>query len=88
MARITVAVIPAHRCLARAWVVLAVVVLTLGAGPPSTVRVDNWHAYPVGPLDLGAEWRRYQEHVRAQPNVRSSLLSIGNGEEMSVKIGD
>ena len=32
--------------------------------------------------------RRYQDHVRAQPNVRSTLLSIGNGEEMSVKIGD
>ncbi len=33
------------------------------------------------------EMRRYQEHVRAQPNVRSTLLSIGNGEEMSVRIG-
>jgi len=32
--------------------------------------------------------RRYQDHVHAQPNVRSTLLSIGNGEEMSVKIGD
>jgi len=31
--------------------------------------------------------RRYQEHVRAHPNVRSHLLSIGNGEEMSVRIG-
>ncbi|HJY84841.1 MAG TPA: class I SAM-dependent methyltransferase [Candidatus Binatia bacterium] len=30
--------------------------------------------------------RRYQEHVRAHPNVRSHLLSIGNGEEMSVRI--
>ena len=30
--------------------------------------------------------RRYQNHVRAQPNVRSTLLSIGNGEEMSVRI--
>jgi predicted O-methyltransferase YrrM len=29
---------------------------------------------------------RYQEHVRAYPNVRSQLLSIGNGEEMSVRI--
>ncbi|MGE0825272.1 MAG: O-methyltransferase [Candidatus Binatia bacterium] len=32
--------------------------------------------------------RRYLEHVRSQPNVRSQLLSIGNGEEMSVKIGE
>lgn len=30
--------------------------------------------------------RRYQEHVRAYPNVRSHLLTIGNGEEMSVRI--
>jgi predicted O-methyltransferase YrrM len=30
--------------------------------------------------------RRYQDHVRAHPNVRSTLLSIGNGEEMSVKV--
>ena len=30
--------------------------------------------------------RRYQEHVCAHPNVRSHLLSIGNGEEMSVRI--
>ena len=44
---------------ARVWLALAVVVLTLGAGPASTVRVDNWDAYPGGPLDLSAEWRRY-----------------------------
>jgi predicted O-methyltransferase YrrM len=30
--------------------------------------------------------RRYQEHVRARPNVRTAFLSIGNGEEMSVRI--
>jgi len=36
------------------------VVLTLGAGPAaSTVRVDNWDTYPIGPLDLAAEWSRY-----------------------------
>jgi hypothetical protein len=38
---------------------IAAAVLTLGAGPGSTVRVDNWDAYAVGPLDLSAEWRRY-----------------------------
>jgi hypothetical protein len=44
----------------RAWILLAVVgVLTLGAGPTKPVRVDNWEAYPVGALDLAAEWRRY-----------------------------
>jgi len=40
------------------------------------------------PSTFQEEMRRYQEHVRARPNVRSILLSIGNGEEMSVKIGD
>jgi Protein of unknown function (DUF3047) len=44
----------AHRLLA-----IGAVILTLGAGPGSTVRVDNWDAYIVGPLDLSAEWRRY-----------------------------
>jgi Protein of unknown function (DUF3047) len=35
------------------------VVLTLGAGPVSTVRVDDWDAQPLGPLDLSAAWHRY-----------------------------
>lgn len=30
--------------------------------------------------------KRYQAHVRAAPNVRSSFLSIGSGLEMSVRI--
>jgi hypothetical protein len=38
---------------------LVAVVLILGAGPVSTVRVDNWDAYPTGPLDLAGAWRRY-----------------------------
>ncbi len=29
---------------------------------------------------------RYQDHVRSQPHVRSHLLTIGNGEEMSVRL--
>ena len=49
----------ARHCPARTWLALAFAVLTLGAGPASTVRVDNWDAYPVGPLDLTAEWSRY-----------------------------
>lgn len=44
---------------ARGWLPLAILVLTLGAGPASAVRVDNWDAYPVGPLDLAGEWSRY-----------------------------
>jgi hypothetical protein len=39
--------------------ILAVLLLTVGAGPASTVRVDNWDAYPSGPLNLSAEWLRY-----------------------------
>jgi predicted O-methyltransferase YrrM len=39
------------------------------------------------PKNFRETMRRYQEHVRAYPNVRSHLLSIGNGEEMSVRIG-
>jgi hypothetical protein len=38
---------------------LAAVVLTLGAGPATTVRVDSWDAHPPGPLDLSGAWRRY-----------------------------
>lgn len=39
------------------------------------------------PANFRETMRRYQEHVRAHANVRSHLLSIGNGEEMSVRIG-
>lgn len=39
--------------------------------------------YPPGFQEI---MRRYQEHVRSHPNVRSYLLSIGNGEEISVRI--
>jgi len=38
------------------------------------------------PATFQETMQRYQEHVRAYPNVRSQLLSIGMGEEMSVKI--
>ena len=48
----------AHRA-AHTLLAIGAAVLVLGAGPGSTVRVDNWDAYTVGPLDLSAEWRRY-----------------------------
>ena len=32
--------------------------------------------------------QKYQEHVRAKPNVRSTFLSVGSGLEMSVKTAD
>jgi Protein of unknown function (DUF3047) len=35
------------------------VVLTLGAGPATMVRVDSWNTSPPGPLDLSGMWRRY-----------------------------
>jgi predicted O-methyltransferase YrrM len=38
------------------------------------------------PKNFQETMRRYQEHVRAYPNVRSYLLPFGNGEEMSVRI--
>ncbi len=44
---------------------LTVVVLALGAGPVTTVRVDDWAARPVGPLDLSTTWQRYPEEGTA-----------------------
>ena len=38
------------------------------------------------PATFQETMQRYQEHVRAYSNVRSQLLSIGMGEEMTVKI--
>jgi hypothetical protein len=52
-------VTPAAHGAARTLLAIAAAVLTLGAGPGSTIRVDNWDAYTVGPLELSAEWRRY-----------------------------
>lgn len=40
----------------------------------------------TSPPSFQETMRRYQNHVRAHANVRSHLLSIGNGEEMSVRI--
>ena len=77
-----------------AWVAVALVVLvlTLGAGPRSTVRVDNWDAYPPGPLDLSAEWRRYppertaftQPPAVVQDDGRRVLQLATSGEAMRV----
>lgn len=69
-----------------------VLALTLGAGPRSTVRVDNWDAYPPGPLDLSAEWRRYppertafkQPPAVVQDDGRRVLQLATSGEAMRV----
>jgi hypothetical protein len=54
-------VAPASSRHARALLALVVTALTLGAGPVSTVRVDDWDAQPIGPLNLSATWRRYAD---------------------------
>ncbi|NQV80607.1 MAG: class I SAM-dependent methyltransferase [Alphaproteobacteria bacterium] len=40
------------------------------------------------PDNVRALMQQYQAHVRAKPNVRSQLLAIGSGLEMSVKTAD
>jgi len=47
------------------WPALGLVILTLGAGPVSTVRVDDWAAQPPGPLNLSAAWHRYPPEARS-----------------------
>jgi DUF3047 family protein len=76
---------------ARIWAPV-VLVLTLGAGPAWTVRLDNWHAYPLGSLDLSAEWRRYPSErspFREPPAIvqddgRRVLQLVTAGEAMRV----
>lgn len=53
------------------------VVLTLGAGPVTAVRVDDWGAYPSGPLDLGAQWRRYPPERSAFRHPPAIVLDAG-----------
>jgi len=46
-------------------VVAAVAALAaIGAGEATSVRVDNWDAYPPAPLDLSGAWRRYPSESR------------------------
>lgn len=40
-------------------------ILTLGAGPSRTLRVDDWDARPPGPIVLGEPWRTYPFYARA-----------------------
>ena len=74
------------------WALAFVVVLSLGAGPAPAVRVDNWDAYPVGPLDRSAEWRRYppestpfkQSPAIVMDDGRPALQLATGGEAMRV----
>lgn len=68
-------------------------VLTLGAGPSPTVRVDDWDAHQAGPLQLGKAWRTYPFYERPtfkQPPAivvddgRSALRLATDGESMRV----
>jgi hypothetical protein len=71
---------------------LTIAVLALGAGPVATVRVDDWAARPVGPLDLSATWQRYPEEGTAfkqppaivQDDGRRVLQLRTDGEAMRV----
>ena len=73
------------------WALVAVV-LTLGAGPVVTVRVDSWDAHPPGPLDLSGGWRRYPsertpfKHRPAivQDDGRAVLQMMTHGEAMRI----
>ena len=83
---------PAGSRRARALLALVVTALTLGAGPVSTVRVDDWDAQPIGPLNLSATWRRYADEraVFKQPPAivqdegRPVLQLMTDGEAMRV----
>jgi len=85
-------VAPAGSRHARALLALVVTALTLGAGPVSTVRVDDWDAQPIGPLNLSATWRRYADEraVFKQPPAivqdegRPVLQLMTDGEAMRV----
>jgi hypothetical protein len=56
---------------------LAAAVLILGAGPGSTVRVDNWDVYTAGPLELSAEWRRYPPERATLKQPPAIVLDAG-----------
>jgi hypothetical protein len=67
-------------------------VLTLGAGPSSVVRIDTWEAAQVGPLDLTV-WRPYppneQHQFKRPPEIvmdggRPVLRLTTAGEPMRV----
>lgn len=68
------------------------VALALGAGPAATVRVDDWDAHPIGPLDPSAEWHRYppgrtpfkQPPAIVQDDGRPVLQLRTGGEAMRI----
>jgi hypothetical protein len=85
-------VAPASSRHTHALLALVVTTLTLGAGPVSTVRVDDWDAQPIGPLNLSATWRPYADEstVFKQPPAivqdegRPVLQLMTDGEAMRV----
>lgn len=76
----------------RALSLLAVLVLALGEGPVTTVRIDDWDRQPLGALDLSKAWHRYPEEPGAftqppaivQDEGRRVLQLTTEGEAMRV----
>jgi DUF3047 family protein len=66
-----------HRCRAPVLSLLVVALLALGAGPGSSVRVDDWDSQPIGPLDLSAVWHRYPEEPTAFKRPPAVVLDEG-----------
>jgi Protein of unknown function (DUF3047) len=64
-------------CSSRGLVAIVAGIVTLGAGPASTIRVDSWSAYPIGPLELSGEWRRYPPEPTALRQPPAIVLEAG-----------
>jgi hypothetical protein len=54
-----------------------VAALTLSAAAAGPIRVDNWEAYPPGPLDLARDWNRYPP--AQAPFVRPPAIVVDAG---------
>ena len=73
--------------------VAVVVAASMAAAAPETIRVDDWDARPLGPLELGKRWRTYPFFERAvfkQPPAiveadgRRVLHLVSEGEAVRV----
>ena len=53
--------------------------LTLGAGPSSGVRIDDWDAHPPGPLELSGPWRAYPPSVAPRAFKHPPAIVLDGG---------